>query len=410
MRARVCLAYAGRMPLPRLPGGVCSEQRPAPAVAAAAAPQRLGGSAPTARGRLRVALAAGLGVGLGALGLPCGAVVRATPVNDAAARADAANPGSTRVLLAISGRGALQHLPLLLAEQFGWFAEAGLDVEVSDLPSQARVAQALASGAADFACGPFDQLLVAPSRAPATQAFVLLCHAPQVALGYSTRALPGRPAVADLRGRKLGIAAPGTASHLMAQHVLLHAGLSSSDVSFISVGSATGAMAALRSGQIDALCHGEPVLTQLLQRGELRLEADGRTTAGTQQVFGGVLPSACLYSNAETLQRKAAVAQALSHTTVRALRWLRTVGARDLMRAVPESHLFGDRGVYLEAFQAMRETFSADGLMPEDGPRTALKAHLRFDSALRADTLDLARTYTNEFSRRARERAARTDA
>ena len=41
-------------------------------------------------------------------------------------------------------------------------------------------------------------------------------------------------------------------------------------------------------------------------------------------------------------------------------------------------------------------------MMPDDGPRTALKALLRFDaSQLRADQIDLAKTFTNEFAQRA---------
>ena len=390
--------YAGNMP--SLP----PDQHLPPCPSAACAPVSAAPGVPAARARARVALAALLAMGLGA-----GGRGRAALAADTVPRAERPRGASTRVLLAISGRGALQHLPLLLAEHFGWLAEAGLEIEVSDLASQARVTQALASGAADVACGPFDQLLAVPGRNPATQAFVVLSNAPQVALGYSTRTMTASHTLADLRGRKLGIAAPGTASHLMAQHVLLHAGLSFSEVSLISVGSAAGALAALRSGQVDALCHGEPVLTQLLQRGELRLEVDGRTAEGTQRVFGGPLPSACLYAHAELLQRSPATVQALSHATVRALRWLRAAGVRELMRAVPEGYLFGDRGVYLDAFHTMRDTFSADGLMPEDGPRTALKAHLRFDSALRADSLDLARTYTNEFTRKVRDRVGRAD-
>jgi NitT/TauT family transport system substrate-binding protein len=40
--------------------------------------------------------------------------------------------------------------------------------------------------------------------------------------------------------------------------------------------------------------------------------------------------------------------------------------------------------------------------MPEDGPRTALKALASFEPSVKPDRIDLAKTYTNEFARRAK--------
>jgi NitT/TauT family transport system substrate-binding protein len=50
----------------------------------------------------------------------------------------------------------------------------------------------------------------------------------------------------------------------------------------------------------------------------------------------------------------------------------------------------------------VREAIALDGLIPEDGARVALKALGSFEPTLNADKIDLAKTFTNEFSRKAK--------
>jgi NitT/TauT family transport system substrate-binding protein len=235
-----------------------------------------------------------------------------------------------------------------------------------------------------------------------------MARTPQVAFGYSVKAMPGSPQVQDLKGKKIGVSATGTLTHMVASQIVLRAGLSPSDVSFVSVGSSAGALASLRSGQIDALCNTDPVMTALEQKGEIQLAFDTRTLLGSQAVFGGPMPTACLHAPVDFVQRHPHTIQAMTNAVVRALRWLHGVGPSELIRTVPEALLWEDRGLYLSAFNRMREAISLDGLMPDDGPRTVLRTWERFDPLLRFDPLELARTYTNEFARRANDRPLKT--
>lgn len=318
------------------------------------------------------------------------------------ALADTRRLEKSTLVLAVNGKSALQYLPVTIAEQLGWFKAEGLDIEISDMASHARSWQALASGTADMVCGAYEQVLHLQSRGQNAQTFVMLGLAPQMAFGYSVRNMPGNPHLMDLRGKKIGVTAPGTPSHMVASHVVSRAGLAPTDVSYVSVGSSTGAMAALRSGQIDALCNGDPVMTSLTQRGEVQIAVDVRTIQGTADVFGGPMPSACVSASSEFIQKNPHTVQALTQALSRALKWLQLCGASDLLKVLPESYLLGDRGLYLDTFHQMRESMSRDGLMPEDGPRTALKALLRFDaSVLKPGQVDLGKSYTNDFARRA---------
>jgi NitT/TauT family transport system substrate-binding protein len=89
---------------------------------------------------------------------------------------------------------------------------------------------------------------------------------------------------------------------------------------------------------------------------------------------------------------------------VHGLKWLQTAGPSDILKTVPESHWLGDRALYLASFDKIREALSTDGLMPPDGAKTAFKAMARLDESLKADKIDLSKTYTNDFARRAKDK------
>jgi NitT/TauT family transport system substrate-binding protein len=71
---------------------------------------------------------------------------------------------------------------------------------------------------------------------------------------------------------------------------------------------------------------------------------------------------------------------------------------------VPENYLLGDRALYLASFNKVREAISLDGVLADEGARTALKALVSFDPNIKADKIDLSRTYTNTFARKAKEK------
>jgi NitT/TauT family transport system substrate-binding protein len=310
----------------------------------------------------------------------------------------------SKLALAVGGKAAFYYLPLTISEQLGFFKAEGLDIEISDFAGGARALQAVVGGSADVCSGAYEHTINLQSKNQMFQAFVLQGRAPQIAFGVSVKNMPDYKTIADLRGKKIGVSAPGSSTNMMANLVLSRAGLKPTDVSFIGVGTAAGALTALRSGQIDAMSNVDPVMTMLEQKGEVKIISDTRTLKGTLEVFGGTMPAACLYAPMEFVQKNPNTCQALTNAIVRGLKWLQTSGPGDILKTVPESYLLGDRALYLASFNKVRESISLDGMIPEDGPRTALKALASFDPAIKAEKIDLAKTYTNEFARRAKER------
>jgi NitT/TauT family transport system substrate-binding protein len=310
----------------------------------------------------------------------------------------------TKVAVAVGGKAGFYYLPLTIAEQLGYFKAEGLDVEISDFAGGARSLQALVGGSADIVNGAYEHTINMQSKNQFIQSFVLMGRAPQIAMGVSTKGMPGYKSPADLRGRKIGVTAPGSSTNMVANLVLSRAGVKPSEVSFVGVGTSAGALAALRSGQIDAMSNIDPVMTMLEQKGDVKIITDTRTLKGTHEVFGGPMPAACFYTHNEFVQKNPNTCQALANAVVHALKWLQTAGPSDIIKTVPEGYLLGDRALYLASFNKVREAIALDGMLPEDGAKTALKALASFEPSIKPDKIDLGKTYTNDFARRAKEK------
>ncbi len=309
-----------------------------------------------------------------------------------------------RLVMAVGARTSLQQLPLTIAERLGYYTAEGLEVEVLDLGTGVRAQQALLDGAADIACSAFDDFLVLHARKQLNRAFVLLGRAPQVAFGVSRRYMPGYRKVSDLKSMAIGIAAPGVSAMLVARLVLARAGLSAKDVRFVETAGVVAALQAIRSGQVDAMVHMEPVMTMLEQKGDVRIIGDTRSLKGASEIFGGMVPASCLLASADYVQNHPSTVQALTNAVVRALKWLQTAGPSDLIKTVPDTYLLGDRALYLASFGKVRESIALDGLITEDSVRNMVRILGRLEPALQADKLDLDHLFTNTFARKAKER------
>ena len=309
-----------------------------------------------------------------------------------------------KLTIAVGGKQAFYCLPLTIAEQLGFFRTEGVEVEIADHGTIARAVQAVAAGAADVVSGAYAHTIAMQSRNQHYQAFVLQGRAPQIAMGVSSKALPGFKSVAELRGRRVGVSMPGSSTQMVANLVLARAGLKPSDVSFVAVGTSTSALVALRTGQVEAICNTEPVMTMLEQKGEVKIISDTRTLKGTQEVFGGPMPASCLFAPTEFVDKHPDTCQALANAIVHSLKWLQTAGPSDIIKAVPEDYLLGDRALYLASFNKVREAIAIDGVLPDEAAKTALRALAGFVPGLKADKIALGKTYTNDFARRAKDK------
>ncbi|SFA90057.1 NitT/TauT family transport system substrate-binding protein [Collimonas sp. OK607] len=313
----------------------------------------------------------------------------------------AQTPEKTKVSIAVGGKNLFYYLPLTIAEQLGYFKDEGLDVTISDFAGGAKALQALIGGSADVVSGAFEHTISMQAKNQHITAFVLQGRAPQIVMGVSNKTMPNYKSIADLKGKKIGVTAPGSSTSMMSNFVLAKGGLKPTDVSYIGVGASAGALSALRTGSIDVIVNLDPLITMMQQNNEIRIIADTRTLKDTNAVFGGPMPAATLYASADFIKKYPNTTQALTNAMVRALKWLQKAGPSDIVKTVPESYQLGDRALYIEAFMKVREALSPDGTIPDAGPKVALHTLEAFDPELAGKNIDLSQTYTNEFVKKA---------
>ena len=312
-----------------------------------------------------------------------------------------------KVTLAVGGKNLLYYLPLTIAESLGHFKAEGLDVTIVDFAGGSQALRAVVGGSADVVSGAFEHTINMQAKGQRMRAFVLQGRAPQIVLGINPKTLPNYKSIADLRGKKIGVTAPGSSTNIMANFVLGKAGVKPAEVSIIGVGAGNGAVAAMRSGQIDAISNLDPVITLLQRSGDLKIVSDTRVVAVADKVFGGPMPAGCLYAPQAFIDKHPQTVQALVNAMVRADHWIQRAGPSDIVKAVPESYLLGDRAVYLEAFLASQKALSPDGMIPEAGAETARRALASIDPEIAQAKLDLAAVWTNEFVKKANAKLAR---
>ena len=306
-----------------------------------------------------------------------------------------------KTTIAVGGKNLLYYLPLTIAEQRGYFKAEGLDVTIVDFAGGARALQAVVGGSADVVSGAFEHTVNMQFKGQAMRAFALQGRAPQIVLGINPKTMPNYKTVADLKGKKIGVSAPGSSTNVMVNFILAKAGLKPSDVSIIGVGTSQGAAAAMRAGQIDALSNLDPVITLLQRSGDLKVISDTRVVAEADRVFGGPMPAACLYAPQAFIDKNPNTVQALTNAIVRADKWIQAAGPGEIINNVPESFLLGDRAVYIDAFLAAKSALSPDGMIPEKGADTAFRALASIDAEIAKAKLDLGAVWTNDFVKKA---------
>jgi NitT/TauT family transport system substrate-binding protein len=316
-----------------------------------------------------------------------------------------AAPEQSRVAIAVGGKTTLYYLPLTIAERLGYFKDEGLEVEISDFPGGAKALQSLIGGSADVVSGAYEHTIVMQTLAQKLQAFVLQGTNPGLALGVAKARAGQYKWPKDLKGWTVGVSAPGSSTHMLVNHLLNSVGLTPDDVSIVGVGTGAQAVAAVKSGKLDALSSVDPVMMLLEKQGLIVIVAETTTAKGAREVFGGSLPAASLYAKKDWIEKHPGTVQALANAIVHALKWLQTATPEQVADAVPPEYLLGDRQLYMDAFQRVRLTYSPDGVIPDKAVKQSYQVLLKHNQAVRrAPVLFLNDTYTNVFVQQANKR------
>ena len=319
----------------------------------------------------------------------------------ASASAFAQAPEKPKLTLGVGGKALLYYLPLTIAERKGFFKEQGLDVEIQDFSGGARSLQALVGGSIDVVTGAYEHTIRMQAKGQDIRAVIELGRFPAIAVAVKKDRKWNSPA--DFKGMKIGVTAPGSSTNMLMNFVMARAGLSPSDASYIGIGSAQSALAAMQKGEIDAVSHLEPVLSFLERAGEVRVVIDTRTEEGTRALFGGSNPAAVLYVKKSFIDQNPQTMQALTNVFYKTLQWLQTASPEDIAATVPPEYLLGDKELYMLSAKNSKASYSLTGVLDPSGMKSTSDMLTKFDPELAGANVDLSKTFDDRFVKKAAE-------
>lgn len=296
----------------------------------------------------------------------------------------------------------LNNLPFFIADANGYFEQVGLTVKTENFAQGgSKVLQALVANSTDVAVGFYDHTIQMQAKHKDVTAFVLLSRNSGLVMAGRENGTfdPARPET--IKGQKVGITAPGSSSDFFVRHFLAQHDIPVDSIALIGVGSGAAAVAALEQGKIDLLVNYDPAATLITERKVGRIIIDARSDEGARQVYGGLYPTSVMYANQRFLDQRPEAATRIARAQQMALRFIADNSAEDIVAALPDAYISGDRKTYARAVENARAIFTADGRFIPADLETPLAVLREFNKDVAATEIDLSKTYTNTFVDRA---------
>jgi NitT/TauT family transport system substrate-binding protein len=300
-----------------------------------------------------------------------------------------------KITLMVSGIDKLIYLPAKLAEELGYFGETGLDVELLSEPAGSNAETEMLSGVAHGVVGFYDHTVSLQARGQRVQSVIQLAHAPGEAI-LASRA-GGIERVADFKGRTLGVTGLGSSTYHLMRYIAFRAGLKPADYRLLPVGAGDSFIAAMARGEIGAGMTTEPTISSLLSTDSATVLVDLRTMETTRAVLGGSYPGACLYLPTAWIGRHREEVRKIVGAFLKALQYIQTHSGEEIAELMPKEFHGASRRLYAQAIEEGKRMFTADGIMPADGPATVLEVLSVSDRSLQGKSINLSNTFTARF-------------
>ena len=309
--------------------------------------------------------------------------------------------GLRHVRIAVGGQNQMVYLPTTLAEELGFYREEGIEAELQDFAGGAKALQAAVGGSADVVSGFYDHTIQMAAEGREFVAFVTMLRFPGLVLVTSPQGAATLSTIAALKGHVAGVTTAGSSSQMLLTYILQRNGLAPDAVSITAIGSAATAIAALEHGKVDVGMVADPAFTLVHRRNPtVRVLADLRTAEGVNAALGThAYPASVLYARGEWIRANHDTTQRLARAISRTLAWMQTHTPQEIADKTPKTFRGEDDALYDEELTASMPMFSPDGAMPMEGAevvRTLLAGSME---KVRGATIDVSKTYTNEFIR-----------
>jgi NitT/TauT family transport system substrate-binding protein len=283
-----------------------------------------------------------------------------------------------------------------------YFQQEGLDVESVAFASGTAALQNLIGGNADVVEGSFEHTLRMQAKGIGLMCIAVFGRYPANVLVVRKSEADKIKSIADLKGKKIGISAPGASTHNFVAGLMERAGVPWKEASYISIGTGLSAVAAMKSGQeLDAVVNLDPAINAIVDSGEGVVLADSRTEEGTRQAFGGPYLADCLYAKIDFVKANPNTAQAIANAIVHAMQWLHTASIDDIIKSLPPDYYKADEKLYRKSLEKNLAAYQWDGIVTNEAVKSVWDAISILEPDFKAAKIEMEKTYDNKLIERA---------
>ncbi len=214
----------------------------------------------------------------------------------------------TRLTVGLGYIPSVQFAQFYLADEAGYYAEAGLEVDFQN-KIDPELITLIGQGGVDIGMGDGTSVVPAVSQGiPIVYAATVYARDPNVVFALAEN---GIKTVADLKGRSIGIPGRYGSSWVMLQALLASEGMTPQDVEIVSYPD-FGQAVAVAAGQVDAA-------TGFINNEPVQLMLEGMAVDVLSATGGASLPGPGLVVGVESLQVKADALRAFTAATIKAM-------------------------------------------------------------------------------------------
>lgn len=309
----------------------------------------------------------------------------------------AEKPVSVKIM--VGGLDKVIYLPAKLTEQLGYFKDAGVDVQLLSEPSGAQAENVMLAGQVDGVVGFYDHTVDLQAKGKCIESVVQFADVPGEAEVVATSKAGTVTSAKDFAGKKLGVTSPGSSTDMITRALAVRNGVEPSKYTTVKAGAGATFIAAIDNGGIDAGMTTDPTIAKLTSAGKAKVLIEMRTEEGTRAALGGLYPGASLYLPCDFVNAHKQTIQKMVNAFVKTLKFIDTHSAAEIAAKMPADFAGSDPKLYEQSINDSKGMFTADGVMPADGPQTVLDVLKPSNEAVKAkaDQIDLSKTFTTEF-------------
>lgn len=313
----------------------------------------------------------------------------------------AASGKNGKIKIMVGGLDKVIYLPARLTQQLGYFEDEGIQVTLLTEPAGVQATTSLVSGDVEGVVGFYDHTLDLQAKGKQVESVVQLAHAPGEVEVVSNQAAGELTSPEDFKGKKLGVTGLGSSTDFLTKYLAVKNGVRTDEFTPVAVGAGQTFISAIQQGSIQGGMTTDPTVAQIVDKKLGKVLIDMRTPQGSKEALGGPYPSSSLYMNTEWVNSHKKEVQKLANALVRTLKWMSTHTPKQIAEKMPDDYAQGGKELYIKAIKDTLPMFTKDGVMPADGPATVERVLKAFNPNLKNATVDLKKTYTTEFVKKA---------